>query len=92
VNLCPENLIIGYNNKERADLMIVRSSNKCYYCDKEIKWFVTIKGGEIEEIGFKMNEERGIHTFTGKQKIDIDVICPSCKNVNRFKKSLKEKN
>jgi thioredoxin-related protein len=53
VNLCPENLIIGYNNKERADLMIVRSSNKCYYCDKEIKWFVTIKGGEIEEIGLK---------------------------------------
>lgn len=70
--------------------MIVRGSKKCYFCEKEFKWFVTIKSGEIEEMGVKMNEERGIPTFTGKQKIDIDVICPSCKNVNKFKKTLKQ--
>jgi hypothetical protein len=38
-----------------------------------------------------MNEERGIPIFTGKNKIEVDVVCPNCRNANKLKKSVMEK-
>ncbi len=71
--------------------MVLRGKHKCYFCENWIKWVVTIKDDTVNEISNQMNEERGIPIFTGKNKIEVDVVCPNCRNANKLKKSVMEK-
>jgi hypothetical protein len=69
--------------------MVLRGKHKCYFCEKELNWLVTIKDDTAAEISNYINEERGIPVFTGKNKIEIDVVCPGCRNANKLKKNIK---
>lgn len=75
--------------KEGVWTMVLRGRHKCYLCEKEFNWLVTIKDDTVVEISNYAGEERGIPVFTGRNKIEIDVICPQCRNVNKLKKNLK---
>jgi len=69
--------------------LIIEGKQKCFCCGKLFNWNVIIKGDLCETISDKMDMERGIPTFVGKNKIEIDVNCPSCHNVNRFSHKIK---
>lgn len=69
--------------------MTIRGKHTCYFCDKEFNWAVTIKDDNIETVTSVIDEERGVPTFIAKKKIEIDVNCPFCRNVNRFRGGLK---
>lgn len=69
--------------------MEIKGKHKCYFCDREFNWSVAIKDDAIDSFTTEMNEERGIATLTGKNRLEIDVNCPTCRNVNRFRRSLK---
>lgn len=69
--------------------MLAKGSHRCFYCDRQFIWSVVIKDDYVETVDNRADVERGIPTFTGKNKIEVEVNCPSCRNVNRFKWSLK---
>lgn len=69
--------------------MNLRGKHTCYSCDKPFNWVITIKDDNIENTASVVDEERGIPTFIGKKKLEIDVNCPLCRNVNRFRGEMK---
>ncbi|MCX8129336.1 MAG: hypothetical protein N3I35_04455 [Clostridia bacterium] len=69
--------------------MTIRGKHKCYFCDREFGWAVTIKDENIETVAKTIDEEIGIPTFIDKNKLEIDINCPLCRNVNRFRIGIK---